>query len=152
MELGMDGDSGGAGSAVMEIRQIEEKTIDEFREEWSQVVQEIRWDRKLYFFGGFDGNKLIVYIKFDTTGGVGHLSDLIVRKQFRGKKYGYGLIKYFIEFCKARGCHKLTITTSEKHLHARNIYERLGFRIESEHRDDKFHLTWYTYSVQANRV
>lgn len=127
---------------------IEESRLDEFKQEWSAVTDKIRWGPKTYVFGAFVKEELIGYIKFTINGGVGHLTDLIVKKKVRGKKYGYELLKYFIDFCTKNKCHKLTIKTSEEHKKAIKLYESLGFAREAEYKDDKFHVTWYTYSAR----
>ena len=76
-------------------------------------------------------------------GGVGYVSELIIKKEDRGKKYGTMLMNKLIEVANEHKCHKITVRTSERHLGALNLYRLFGFQVEAEFRNDKSHLTWF---------
>ena len=135
----------------MKITPIEESLIGEFKNEWLETSDSaVRWNPKIYFFGLFEGHELLGYIKFTINGGVGHLHDIIVKKEFRGRKNGRVLMEFFIRFCRENGCHKATLTTSEAHKGAIKFHEHMGFKKESEMKDDKFHHNWCTYYMKLD--
>ena len=131
----------------MDIRPIREIDAKKFREEWDKVATSVVWDPKFYKVGAFEGDEHVGYAIFDTNGGVGYLAELIVEEKSRGKGYGLALMRHFMDFCRNEGCHKLTLKTSEEHSEAIRFYESLGFSAEAVHKDDRNHLTWYTYSM-----
>ena len=129
----------------MEIKKIKKAKIKEFKDEWKQSNREIGfdWKKKEYFFGVFDGDDIAGYVYITINGGVGYLKDIIVKKVFRRKGLGKTLLDFFEEFCKNKGCHKLTIKTSEKHGPALKLYEKAGYKIEGEMKNDRFNVTWF---------
>lgn len=114
--------------------------------EWDKALPGIRWTPKSFCFGVYENGSLVGYTLFRINGGVGHLKEIIVRRKLRKKGVGRLLASHFIGFCRKKGCHKLTLRTSEAHKEALPFYRKLGFRREAVHKRDVCGLEWYTYS------
>jgi glucosamine-phosphate N-acetyltransferase len=72
---------------------------------------------------------LLIEPKFIHQGGlVGHIEDVVVNKNFQGKKIGEKIIKYVLEFSKNYGCYKTILDCSDK---VKPFYEKLGFKHNS---------------------
>lgn len=69
---------------------------------------------------------LIIESKFIHNGGVvGHIEDVVVNKEFQGKKIGAKIMKYLIEIAKNRGCYKTILDCTDD---IKPFYEKLGFK------------------------
>jgi len=69
---------------------------------------------------------LIIEPKFIHNGGVvGHIEDVVVNKEFQGKKIGEKIMKYLIEIAKNRGCYKTILDCTDD---VKPFYEKLGFK------------------------
>jgi glucosamine-phosphate N-acetyltransferase len=72
---------------------------------------------------------LLIEPKFIHQGGlVGHIEDVVVNKNFQGKKIGEKIIKYVLEFSKNYGCYKTILDCSDN---VKPFYEKLGFKHNS---------------------
>ena len=132
----------------MEIRRVKRNPLPKFKREWQRydrIMGHPPYKSRDYYFEIFDGSNLAGYSNIAIEGGVGKLCELLVKGRFRRKGYGGVLVGHFIEFCRAKKCHKVTLSTSEKHPDAVRLYKRLGFRVEGVRRDDTHHFTWYSY-------
>jgi len=68
---------------------------------------------------------LLIEPKFIHKGGlVGHIEDVVVDKNFQGKKIGEKIMKYLLEFAKNRGCYKTILDCTNDVM---PFYEQLGF-------------------------
>ena len=69
---------------------------------------------------------LIIEPKFIHNGSlVGHIEDVVVNKEFQGKKIGEKIMKYLIEIAKNRGCYKTILDCTDD---VKPFYEKLGFK------------------------
>lgn len=69
---------------------------------------------------------LIIEPKFIHNGGVvGHIEDVVVNKDFQGKKIGEKIMRYLIEIAKNRGCYKTILDCTDD---VKPFYEKLGFK------------------------
>ena len=69
---------------------------------------------------------LIIEPKFIHNGGVvGHIEDVVVNKDFQGKKIGEKIMRYLIEIAKNRGCYKTILDCTDD---VNPFYEKLGFK------------------------
>lgn len=59
------------------------------------------------------------------------LESMFVKEQFRGHQVGGRLAKAFLEWCKARGVERVSVTAYADNQGAIAFYERLGFRAKS---------------------
>lgn len=55
---------------------------------------------------------------------VGHIEDLVVKKEYRNKKLGKKLIQFCIDFAKDSNCYKIILNCSDAVL---PFYKKLGF-------------------------
>ncbi len=69
---------------------------------------------------------LLIEQKFIHKGGlVGHIEDVVVDRNFQGKKIGKKIIEYLLEHSKNRGCYKTILDCSDD---VKPFYEKLGFK------------------------
>ena len=69
---------------------------------------------------------LLIEQKSIHNGGmVGHIEDVVVNKDFQGKKIGEKIMKYLIEIAKNRGCYKTILDCTDD---VKPFYEKLGFK------------------------
>lgn len=61
---------------------------------------------------------------------VGYISDIVVDSSFEGQGVGRILLDKAEEWARAEGCHLLSLYVFSNNLHARKIYEKLGFNEE----------------------
>lgn len=69
---------------------------------------------------------LLLETKFIHKGGkIGHIEDVVVDKNYQGKKIGEKIIKYLLEKSKKSGCYKTILDCADE---VKPFYEKLGFR------------------------
>ena len=72
---------------------------------------------------------LLVEPKFIHQGGkVGHIEDVVVRKEFQGRKIGQKIIKFVLQIAKMQGCYKTILDCSDD---VKSFYEEIGFKQHS---------------------
>ena len=78
---------------------------------------------------------LLIEPKFIHEGSlVGHIEDVVVDKEYQGKKIGEKIMEYLLEVSKNRGCYKTILDCTED---VKPFYEKLGFKqVASELRMD----------------
>ena len=69
---------------------------------------------------------LLIEPKFIHQGGiVGHIEDVVVSKEFQGKKIGKKIITHVLELAKNYGCYKTILDCSDD---VKAFYEEIGFK------------------------
>ena len=69
---------------------------------------------------------LLVEPKFIHQGGkVGHIEDVVVRKEFQGRKIGQKIIKFVLQIAKNKGCYKTILDCSDD---VKSFYEEIRFK------------------------
>jgi glucosamine-phosphate N-acetyltransferase len=69
---------------------------------------------------------LMIEQKFIHEGGrVGHIEDVVVRKELQGKGIGENLVKSALEYAKNRGCYKTILDCTDE---VKPFYEKIGFK------------------------
>ena len=58
----------------------------------------------------------------------GHIEDIVVDKEVRGKMIGVLLIKELIEVARKKGCYRITLFCKEELI---NFYSRNGFKVNN---------------------
>ena len=72
---------------------------------------------------------LLIEPKFIHQGGlVGHIEDVVVNKDFQGKKIGEKLIRTSLDYAKSKGCYKTILDCMDD---VKPFYEKLGFKFHS---------------------
>jgi len=82
---------------------------------------------------GIYNNRIIAYgsvvIENKIRGEVaGHIEDIVVDSEVRGKMVGVSLIKELIEISRRKGCYRITLFCNEKLV---NFYSRNGFKVNN---------------------
>ena len=82
---------------------------------------------------GVYNNKIVAYgsvvIENKIRGEVaGHIEDIVVDSEVRGKMVGVSLIKELIEISRKKGCYRITLFCNEKLI---NFYSRNGFKVNN---------------------
>ena len=72
---------------------------------------------------------LLIEQKFIHDGGlVGHIEDVVVRKDYEGKGIGMMLVTSMLERAKEKNCYKTILDCKDD---VKQFYERIGFKRES---------------------
>ena len=58
----------------------------------------------------------------------GHIEDIVVDKEVRGKMVGVSLIKELVAIAKKKGCYRITLFCKKK---LEKFYSRNGFKVDS---------------------
>ena len=69
---------------------------------------------------------LLLETKFIHNGGiVGHIEDVVVDKNYQGKKIGDKIINHLLDVAKKRGCYKTILDCADD---VKPFYEKIGFK------------------------
>lgn len=101
-----------------------------------QIVREIKSNPlyKIFVAVKEDGEvvgltTLLIEQKFIHNGArVGHIEDVVTRKEYQGHGIGSALIQAALVFAKEKNCYKVILDCSENNI---PFYEKLGFRKHS---------------------
>ena len=82
---------------------------------------------------GIYNNKIVAYgsvvIENKIRGEVaGHIEDIVVDSEVRGKMVGVSLVKELIEISRRKGCYRITLFCNKKLI---NFYSRNGFKVDN---------------------
>ena len=134
----------------IEIREIEEgdiekeflDTLDFLRKASDyeknnpyEILKKIKQNPNHIIHVAVDDNKIIgsttlfIEQKFIHDGGfVGHIEDVVVRKDYEGKGIGIKLVTSMLECAKEKNCYKTILDCKDD---VKKFYERMGFKHES---------------------
>ena len=134
----------------IEIREIEEddlergflETLDFLRNASSldktkakEILKKIKQNSNHIIHVAIDGKKIVgtttlfIEQKFIHDGGlVGHIEDVVVRKDYEGKGIGIKLVTSMLERAKEKNCYKTILDCKDD---VKQFYERIGFKRES---------------------
>ncbi len=76
------------------------------------------------------GEILVGYMCFWLIHGEAHLLNIAVKPDFRRKGLGAHLMRFFIDFCRAKRVNKLTLDVRPSNRPAIKMYRKMGFRKE----------------------
>jgi len=132
------------------IREIEEddlekgflETLDFLRNTSSidknkakEILKKIKQNQNHIIYVAIDDKKivgsttLLIEQKFIHNGGlVGHIEDVVVRKDYEGKGIGIKLVTSLLERAKEKNCYKTILDCKDD---VKQFYERIGFKHES---------------------
>lgn len=69
---------------------------------------------------------LLLETKFIHDGGiVGHIEDVVVDKNYQGKKIGEKIIRHLLEYAREKGCYKTILDCADN---VKPFYEKIGFK------------------------
>ena len=134
----------------IEIREIEEadlergflETLDFLRNasnldktKAKEILKKIKQNSNHIIHVAIDDKKivgsttLLIEQKFIHDGGlVGHIEDVVVRKDYEGKGIGIKLVTSMLEHAKEKNCYKTILDCNDD---VKQFYERIGFKRES---------------------
>ena len=111
-----------------QLKQIEIDTIDKDKA-WSDFINNTSSNSVV----GLYNNKIVAYgsvvIENKVRGEVaGHIEDIVVDSEVRGKMIGVSLIKELIKVAENKGCYRITLFCKETLV---NFYGRNGFEVNN---------------------
>ena len=134
----------------IEIREIEEgdlekgflETLDFLRNsseldknKAKEILKKIKQNPNHIIHVAIDDRKIVgsttlfIEQKFIHNGGfVGHIEDVVVRKDYEGKGIGIKLVTSMLECAKEKNCYKTILDCKDD---VKKFYERIGFKHES---------------------
>ena len=134
----------------IEIREIEEddlekgflETLDFLRNtsdldknKAKEILKKIKQNPNHIIHVAIDNKKIVgsttlfIEQKFIHDGGlVGHIEDVVVRKDYEGKGIGIKLVTSMLERAKEKNCYKTILDCKDN---VKQFYERIGFKHES---------------------
>lgn len=127
------------GGKVMElsIRGIEEADIDQIVEIEKECFA-TPWSREA-FLTEIHENKLARYVvaevdgKVAAYGGVwliineGHITNIAVKKEYRGLGLGNRIVESLIYYCTSKNIQSMTLEVRKSNIIAKNLYKKYGF-------------------------
>jgi len=101
----------------------------------SEILKKIKQNPNHIIYVAIDNKKivgsttLLIEQKFIHDGGlVGHIEDVVVRKDYEGKGIGIKLVTSMLERAKEKNCYKTILDCKDD---VKQFYERIGFKRES---------------------
>lgn len=98
------------------------------KEAWRQYFSDNKYNICVCNYNSED----IGYISYRVVDTVVEIEGLIIKKAFRGKHYGYMMLKNFISHITAmyKTATRITLYTNEKN-RANKLYQNIGFKLKS---------------------
>ena len=100
-----------------------------------EILKKIKQNPDHIIYVAIDNKKivgsttLLIEQKFIHDGGlVGHIEDVVVRKDYEGKGIGIKLVTSLLERAKEKNCYKTILDCKDD---VKQFYERIGFKHES---------------------
>ncbi len=100
-----------------------------------EILKKIKQNSNHIIYVAIDNKKivgsttLLIEQKFIHDGGlVGHIEDVVVRKDYEGKGIGIKLVTSMLERAKEKNCYKTILDCKDD---VKQFYERIGFKRES---------------------
>ena len=100
-----------------------------------EILKKIKQNSNHIIHVAIDGKKIVgtttlfIEQKFIHDGGlVGHIEDVVVRKDYEGKGIGIKLVTSMLERAKEKNCYKTILDCNDD---VKQFYERIGFKRES---------------------
>ena len=111
-----------------QLKQIEIDTIDKDKA-WSDFINNTGSNSVV----GLYNDKIVAYgsvvVENKVRGEIaGHIEDIVVDSEVRGKMIGVSLIKELIKVAKNKGCYRITLFCKETLV---NFYSRNGFEVNN---------------------
>ena len=101
----------------------------------NEILKKIKQNPDHIIYVAIDNKKivgsttLLIEQKFIHDGGlVGHIEDVVVRKDYEGKGIGIKLVTSMLERAKEKNCYKTILDCKDD---VKQFYERIGFKRES---------------------
>lgn len=101
-----------------------------FKTPWSDesFVSELLYNQLAYYYVLEYEGLIIAYGGLWTVAGEGHITNIAVHPDFRGKGLGRYLVVEMLKAGEAKGCEKFTLEVRPANKEAVQLYESLGFK------------------------
>jgi ribosomal-protein-alanine N-acetyltransferase len=101
-----------------------------FKDYWSKdaFLKELKNDVSKYLVAKID-EKVVGYVGIWLILDEGHITNVAVHSDYRGKKIGDELIKSLIEVCKENEIKSMTLEVRVSNIVAQNLYKKYGFKL-----------------------
>ena len=108
-----------------EIKDILEKDFDDF---WNYTIfkSELKNSNSKYFVLRKE-NEIIGFVGILIVIDVADITNIVVKKSYRGNGYSKMLIQYIIDFCKSNNISIINLEVSSENVTAINLYKNFGF-------------------------
>ncbi|MCC0628301.1 MULTISPECIES: ribosomal protein S18-alanine N-acetyltransferase [unclassified Clostridioides] len=123
----------------IKIEEMTVKDIDEvfevekncFEDYWSKESfrKELSNEVARYIVAKLDG-KIVGYVGIWLILDEGHINNVAVHSDYRGKKIGDKLIKSIVDLCKDNNISSITLEVRVSNKIAQNLYRKYGFRMD----------------------
>ena len=112
---------------VDEVYIVEE---DCFVDPWSKdsIRKELKNDLARYLVAEID-DKIVGYVGVWFVVDEGHITNVAVHSDYRGKKIGDRLVKEMVELCKENNLVAMTLEVRTSNTVAQNLYRKYGFKM-----------------------
>lgn len=112
---------------IDDVYKVEE---DCFVDPWSKeaIRQELKNNLARYIVAEIDG-KVVGYVGVWFVLDEGHITNVAVHSDYRGKKIGDKLIKELVGLCKENNMSAITLEVRVSNIVAQNLYKKYGFKI-----------------------
>lgn len=112
---------------IDDVYKVEE---DCFADPWSKeaIRQELKNNLARYIVAEIDG-KVVGYVGVWFVLDEGHITNVAVHSDYRGKKIGDKLIKELVGLCKENNMSAITLEVRVSNIVAQNLYKKYGFKI-----------------------
>lgn len=103
---------------------------DCFVDPWSKdsIRKELKNDLARYLVAEVD-NKVVGYIGIWFVVDEGHITNVAVHSNYRGKKIGDKLVSEMVELCKENDLVAMTLEVRTSNTVAQNLYRKYGFKM-----------------------
>jgi ribosomal-protein-alanine N-acetyltransferase len=109
--------------AIVEIEKLS------FSTPWSRsaLLSELRYPRQAVYLVARVKGRVVGYVGMWTVGNEGHITNIAVHPDYRGKGVGTRLLSFLIAVARSRDINALTLEVRQSNVRARKLYERMGF-------------------------
>lgn len=103
---------------------------DCFTDPWSKesIRKELKNDLARYLVAELD-NKIVGYVGVWFVVDEGHITNVAVHSDYRGKKIGDKLVKEMVKLCKESKLVAMTLEVRSSNTVAQNLYRKYGFKM-----------------------
>lgn len=141
-----------SSSVEFSISQGNESRLENWREkEWKKFNRKkgFSWNEKQNcLVAKSSSGRIIGYVTFTLSGGVGYVKELIVSESVRGNGVGSSLLLRAENSCRRAGCHKMQLESERENL---SFYRGKGWKTSTKLKNDIFHLTWYVMEKRLRK-
>lgn len=101
-----------------------------FTDPWSKesIRKELKNDLARYLVAELD-NKIVGYVGVWFVVDEGHITNVAVHSDYRGKKIGDKLVKEMVKLCKESKLVAMTLEVRSSNTVAQNLYRKYGFKM-----------------------